>query len=348
MTNSIAAQAKPSLKFGWVLGCRNDMLFIFGPTLVTYAIFAWFARQSEAGAVFLLATILYAVNVFHQGATWFHYFDRRNRSYYLSKEKWMWYVATPILVLAGTLLLAKFCMPALIFIFIVWGIQHVVQQNMGILLLYHNHDSGEAIVNRNLEVRTQHAGAVFFTAIFFARLFIRDALPPQVVNGVILATFLFFAVSVAQYVIDLSSQVRRGAQLNVPALLFWLVAVLFLLPTAFWGSSYQLAILVPSFLHWMQYIGVNLVLVERKYEDAVQTENLPFNRPMLLFLGFCTLLVAVQFGSITYGSMLAEQRNFWSAMYMGLGMVHYALDGCIWKFREPFNRKNILPFLVKR
>ncbi len=347
MTQSIAFPLKPSVKFCWLFGWQTDCLYIFLPSIIVFAMFGWFSRQTTVPDLTLLALLLYSVNVFHQGGTLFHFFDRRNRAYYSSNENRLNYVIIPLLAGVGGMALYCYSMPLLTAIFIVWSMQHNVQQNMGINLLYHNQNCGEAIVERTKDVRSQHAAAFFFLSIFFSRMYVRDSLPPVVMQFVIACTGVYFAYAVGVYLWDLFSQLRRGAYLNVPSLMFWLISIFFLFPLAAFGGSYVVAALVPSFLHWLQYIGINYVLIKRKYESGSERENLPVNRPVVLFVSFCSLLVLFQFGSVAYGTLFTEHKNFWSALLMSTGFVHYALDGRIWKFRESFNRKNILPFLVR-
>ena len=301
----------------------------------------WHLFQDDSGTVDRLAILLYSVNVFHQGGTLFHFFDRRNRAYYSSNENRLNYIILPLLAGVAGMVIGYFSMALLSALFIIWSMQHNVQQNMGINLLYHNHNKGEAIVARDKEVRSQHAAAYFFLCIFFWRMYVRDSLPPIVMQCVVAATFLYFAYAVSVYVlVTLAGQVRKGAYINrIPSVMFWLISIFlssFLSPLL--AGSYVVAALIPSFLHWVQYIGINYVLIKRKYASEGETENLLIKRPMLLFVGFCSLLVLVQFGSITYGTMFTEHKNFWNSLLISTGFVHYALDGRIsGKFREAYS-----------
>ncbi len=75
------------------------------------------------------------------------------------------------------------------------------------------------------------------------------------------------------------------------------------------------------------------------------------NQISRLFGSFAALILLVQFGSYLFFNYHFPQGNYskvWNCAFLGLGMVHYLLDGFIWKFREPFNRQAMLPYLVQR
>ena len=62
-----------------------------------------------------------------------------------------------------------FCPPLILGIWFVWSIQHLVQQNIGILLLYHNARANEVVVNRKTETLSVQVSAVLFSLLFIRR-----------------------------------------------------------------------------------------------------------------------------------------------------------------------------------
>lgn len=108
---------------------------------------------------------------------------------------------------------------------------------------------------------------------------------------------------------------------------------------------------IPSLLHWLQYIGLNYVMVKRKYSDE-QAKYLPFgnlNGVQSLTI-VCAVILFFQYGIFLFCLNRWPQENLmhmWSACFLGTGLVHYLLDGFIWKFREPFIRQAMLPYLVR-
>jgi len=95
MTQSIATPLKPTFRFCWLLGWQIDCLYIFVPSVIAFLLFGIFSRTTVE--LSMLAVLLYSVNVFHQGGTLFHFFDRRNRAYYSSNENRLNYIILPLL-----------------------------------------------------------------------------------------------------------------------------------------------------------------------------------------------------------------------------------------------------------
>jgi hypothetical protein len=161
-----------------------------------------------------------------------------------------------------------------------------------------------------------------------------------------------FVASVALYLWSLFSQVRQGAYLNMPAFLFWLVSILFFVPFALPLGNFDVCWILPSLMHWWQYIGLNYVIVKFKYTSEEETQYLPANRPVLVFAAVCGVVLLLQFGSYCFFNHEFPQKQYmsiWSSFFLGLNMVHYLLDGFIWRFREKHNRDAVLvPLLNAR
>jgi hypothetical protein len=228
--------------------------------------------------------------------------------------------------------------------------QHLVKQNTGILLLYHNHKAGEAVVGRDLELNSQYASNIFFALYFFNRVilpgigdYVRQTV--MVLSMIVLVFALYYAV---EYIRQLYGQVKKGAPLNVPALCFWFLSLMWLMPVAFLGKSYFDGILIPNVMHWIQYIGLNYLLVKNKYSDPVRLGWLPLKHPMLVFLAVCLGVVAIYeaagLGTLITALSLPMLRAL-QGVILGLSNVHYFQDAYIWRFREEFNRNAMLPYL---
>jgi hypothetical protein len=164
--------------------------------------------------------------------------------------------------------------------------------------------------------------------------------------------FVSFAGTTLLYLWHLSSQVKQGAYLNMPAFFFWIASILFLLPFALPISNFDVGWILPSLMHWWQYIGLNYVIVKCNYADEHQRQFIPSQRPILFFIGFCALITLIQYGPyafLHFQSPQIQYMNVWNSLFLGLGMVHYLLDGFIWRFREQYNREALLvPLLNAR
>lgn len=351
---SATLSAQDKIKYPWMLSCQEDLIYFLTPNILAFAIYimALVSPSRFAGAIALML-IFYAGNVIHQGATWFHYMDKRNREYYLGTTKQrVKFIVLPILVLTLAIVGGIVWYPFVWLVYMAWSLPHFTQQNAGILLLYHNHKQGEAIVPRNLEMRSQQLAGLFFYLVAIHRCSLGNtdvAVASSLLCGIVGVAAL---VGVLMYLANLFTQVRNGAYLNMPAFLFWIASVLFFLPFALPGiMDFEALWILPSLMHWLQYVGLNYVLVRRKYAEPKQIENLPVKKPIVFFVGFCLSILVIQYGSFLFSHAAWPEKpllSIWSSVFLGLGMVHYLLDGFIWKFREPYNRETILTYLVEK
>jgi hypothetical protein len=352
MSNTIAT-TKVQLRYPWMFGRVFDMTFFFVPIFFGIALFMLSHSPLAASSFFwaILASTAFGAGPFHQGPTWFAYFDKKNREHYLSnpKKRIIFFVA-PFAIILLTILGARYAWTLTIGIWMLWSVQHLVQQNVGILLLYHNHGKGEAIVPRPLEVRTQHAAALSFGLLFFNRVVMNYEFP-VFMNTLLGASLAYTLIVSAKYIMELRTQIKSGAYLNVPATGFWVMSMFSLWPLAFLGKSFDDGYLIPLTVHWFQYIGLNYILVKNKYSGtADQLGNLPLAKPFILFFAICLAFVAINFGlSYTERSQILVtdwERSIVLGLILGLGLVHYFLDAFLWRFREPYQRQAILPYLI--
>jgi hypothetical protein len=249
-----------------------------------------------------------------------------------------------------------------------WGIQHFVQQNFGITLLYHNKNNNEAIPHRNLILRSLWSPAILFTAWFFYKLLsnMKDtgstavtvaastkavvSAPTEIWAIVVFSILAVVAlVDVSRVLLDIRKQVTTGARVNVPAFMFWLLSVLYFVPYIFPWQTIETVALIPGTMHWFQYIGLNMILVKQKYNETDRKSDIP--------CGAIALMTVLCVGSTLFFLFSrGMQQNFavdsfnWRLLlgvYFGLANVHYFQDAFFWKFREQFQRESIMPFLMK-
>lgn len=366
LTNSLAKDRTITIKFPWMFDRNYDLFFFFISFfigLLSYLLASSSIAASSALLAFLIPTS-FGLGPFHQGPTWMSYFDAKNREWFRSHvKKRMIFFAGPPLIMVCSIAGMFFCKWLIVAIWLLWSIQHLVQQNVGILLLYHNHNRGEAVVDRETEIRSLHIAAVFFTLMMIRRLYFGEN-PSMILDGIVVITglaTLFFAVI---YISQLTAKIKAGAYLNMPALIFWLLSILCMLPMGLLGKNFAIAFLAPVTWHWLQYIGLNFRLVKNKY--VVVPENnaaLPMAKPLLLFFGICFGVTAINLflmsqSTIPSGSSydLAKTAahapdqliNLFLGTVIGLALCHFFLDAFIWRFREAYPRQAILPYLKSK
>jgi len=338
-------------KFVWMFGQKLDLAFFFLPVILAPLIFLLsqldtFAKTALWGLIVLNA---FGLGDFHVGITWFNYFDRKNWNYYSnSVTRRMTYLFAPSAIVILTVV-GMFLCPGLVFlVYVCWSIQHLVQQNVGLLLLYHNHGQNEAIVPRTLEVRTLHLAAIFYSLLFAQRILFTQVASSPVWKAVVIGIGIAFALAVVLYLKELIQQVCNGAYLNASAFLFWCLSMYFFVPFAFFGKSYSDAILIANIMHWAQYVGIMYVLVRRKYRNE-QLSNLAWRYPIALFcilgLSMVALLDISRALPLTIIHNCPTLATSALGFVLGMGMVHYFQDAFMWRFREPYYRETVLSYL---
>ncbi len=352
MTSSVITKDGVRFEYPWMFGRNYDLLFFFLPAVLGLALFSVWRFTSLGSSVLWTILLLeaFGAGAFHWGPTWFAYFDKKNRDYWKTQPVKMtvFYFGPPILMTVS--ILGNVYIPWLIqLLTMIWALQHLIQQNVGILLLYHNQGRGEAIVDRPTEMRSQQVPAIFFAAIFYWRYFFGA---PQnelcyFLGAVLLAASTYY---VGKYIYVFSKQVREGATINVPALMFWALSVLAFLPFAFFGKRFDDSFLIPVTMHWFQYIGLNYMLVRNKYLTGEDNRiNLPKFSPLALFLITCgmgVLTLAIIKVGLHMPGVTPVMTQVIAGVYLGVANIHYLLDAFLWRFREEHARKTILPFLL--
>lgn len=347
MTSSSLAAQNAKLYYPWMFGRTYDLAFFFCPIVLAFACFALVQNNLIAqGVMFMVVTNALGIGPMHQGPTWFFYLDKKNRAHWL--EDWkrgLIYFAGPPLVF-GLSVLGAFYAPGLNFLVTTsWGIQHFVQQNFGILMLYHNKGTAEALPPRNLMLRSLWAPAFFFSAFYVWRLIFKSA-PVWQAHAILAVIGIWALVEIFVYLKELRRQVAQGAKINVPAFLFWALSVIYFAPFALLAVDETTAFVIPGTLHWVQYIALNWMLVRFKYVEE-RKADLPPGNPVflmilvsLIFYGLWLAVVAAKYGDTSHVKLM-------NGLLIGMSNVHYYQDAFLWRFREKFQRESILPYIMK-
>ncbi len=350
---SVSSKAQ-SIRFDWMFSPWQDLLFFFLP--IPFAFLAFFvALHFNATSALLYAIItqeILGLGTFHQGATWFHFIDKVNRNHYLSTTKGKFlFIVAPVALFFATAF-GSLVLPALtFFIYVCWSLNHAVQQNIGLLLLYQNgKDGNEARIPREIQAWSQRWMALCFSLMYFRKALLGGTPLFDMSFYVVAACGLIGIGYVIAYFVKMASELRSGKHMNFPAFAFWLVCVSYLVPFGFLSENYDFALMIPLIVHWCQYIGINYVVVQRKYGPE-RIENLPMGKPVLLFAIVGLSVVGLGLAIFGLEQVFAQDqvaKNLLRGSLLGMGMVHYYLDGFIWRFRDQFPREAMLPYLVRR
>ncbi|HNB23805.1 MAG TPA: hypothetical protein PKZ32_15425, partial [Candidatus Melainabacteria bacterium] len=342
MTSSILTKEGVNLEYPWMFGRSYDLLFFFFPALLGLALFSLYRYTSLGTSALWTALLLeaFGAGAFHWGPTWFAYFDKKNRDYWITQpvKSAVFFWGPPVLFavcISGNV----YCPWLITLITMIWALQHLIQQNVGILLLYHNQGRGEVIVDRQTEMRSQQVPAIFFASIFYWRSFFGAPINALClfIGGTLGICALYY---VCKYLFLFSKQVKEGASINVPALGFWVLSVLAFLPFAFFGKKFEDSFFIPVTMHWFQYIGLNYMLVRNKYAAGESSEdnriNLPNFSPILLFFITCSvgvLLLAIIKLTLHMPGVSPTMTQMIAGVYLATANTHYLLDAFLWRFR---------------
>ncbi len=352
MTSSSAAESEKSLfYFPWMASPQFDLLWYFCPIFVAIVATVLLDQFKflAAGLMMVFIVNAFGVGPMHQGPTWFFYFDKKNLEYWSADKKRLFvYFVGPVLVGVGSIALAVMVPWLGLVVTTLWGVQHFVQQNFGMTMLYHNKDANEALPNRKLLLRSLWTPTIFFTTIFYYRLLSPVPVDMWAIGAFSIMGFVAL-VDILRYVLDMKRQVSTsGVRINAPALMFWLVGVLYYVPFIFPGQRFETAYLIPGTMHWFQYIGLNLILVKHKYDDQERKNDIPCGANLLmtiLCVGSLFIVLATR-GYQQEFSMDSVMFRVLTGIYVGLSNIHYYQDAFFWRFREKHQRDSIMPYLM--
>ncbi len=338
-----------NFRFGWLFGRNHDLVYFYLPILVYLAAMSCLNSKilllSAVGA-FVYYEVFMPLGPFQTGATFIHYFDKRNQSRFFGSWKNIGlYIIAPIIIYALSVFSMVYLAGLFAFIYIIWTVQHLTQQNVGMLLLHRDGLGKDAAVSKTLEARTQQIPAVLFSCVFLERQF---HFPQPIVSACFAATLCITVLACVVYLSKLYDEAKNGATINASATMFWFVSVWFFLPMGFFGDNLLTASLLPRLVHWTQYIGLNYLLVKRKYRAETNKKYFPSAHPVLVYFVLCTAM-AIFVQSIDYYRYVPSTPLFWQTwlpgVVFGFSTVHYFQDALIWRFRHQYNREAILPFL---
>src|SRR5579883_1780888 len=170
-------KAQSMLGFDWMFSPWQDLLYFFLPVPFAFMLFCGAQAFQSTNALLyaVIAQEILGLGAFHQGATWFHFLDKDNRDYYFAGVKGkLLFVAVP-LALFLSFVIGEMYIPAVaFFVYVCWSLNHAVQQNIGIMLLYQNSKAqNEAKIPRDIQVWSQRWMALCFSFLFFKRMLLQ-------------------------------------------------------------------------------------------------------------------------------------------------------------------------------
>lgn len=343
-----ASLSRPRFSCNWLFGFKQDLIIFFLPCLISISLL-W---ASDTGLFFAFtwgfftAEIAPLIGWFHGGSSWFHYLDEDNRGYFNeTTKKFVIYFIMPAVIVLTSIALHFYFYVLIMVLYMMWTVQHLTQQNVGILLLYRSNSPTESNISRRFEARTIQLPAVLFGFTFLARNIYM--LPDSSCTMLLAISVIVTTALSCVYLFLHIKQANEGKCINLSALAFWQLSVWFFLPLAVFGKTFAQAMVLPLMAHWCQYIGLNYILVSRKYEEKNHVKFFR-SKPLIVYLVLCAcfaiaIVMTEKFSN--NAAIAAWIRQVLTGTVIGLSLVHYFQDFFIWRFREPFLRKALLVYL---
>ena len=347
-TATLSSPARQRAQPSWIISERADLLgFSLGGAAAGYLFWALW-RFAHIPLLLLVAIWAVVFDETHGFATISRtYFDAEERS---RRGRWLW----------GSLAFFFAIGPVLILLHLgdwlelgteMWGYYHIFKQHYGFMMIYKKK-------NRDFASEDNRIDKIFFAAAFYYPFLLyplhdREAAsllpftPPARVASIFENVLLFLLIlATLAYVVRQWTKWRRGMSLNWPKQILFAAAI----PINFVLFRSAMPLLgvyaAVTIFHNIQYHRLVWFYNQNKYgRDAVQAKKYGLatliNSRWLAYLA-CALAYALIFDALPrFGLMgslgLADEglRNqIIFAFFAAPGLLHYWIDGHIWKIRS--------------
>ena len=337
----------------WVVSKPFDLIFFLTPTLLSAGFLC--AMTLFPQSVFFLTVFLWlAFAQSHFGSTWAVYFDRVNRDYY-RQHKFTFYVM-PVLLFTGALVLGYYQPAILFFLVPVASFYHVTKQSIGILQLYRIRNKEFSLLERKVETLILFAWGLFFTgcgvtSIDLFNPYLKNFLP--VVLAGLALLFTAAAAGTAFILFHLYKRSENSIQKNI----FLLVSILLYSPYLYTPgiinrtNLFEIATLTSLIPHYMQYVGLVWLINRNKYKPGTKyaegngflsSVSQDFKKIGLWIFGYGAVMTLLYWFPPAAGNKLPV---FLRNIVLASLVIHFYIDAFIWRFRNPFIKETVLPFI---
>jgi len=286
------------------------------------------------GAIYIL------LGLTHFGSTWSFYFDRENLAHF-AENRWVFYYI-PVCILGVAVVLTVAGQRDWIAIITYWfsGF-HVMKQSTGFVALYRSRLGLFDPVDRKID-----NAAVLGTSTYclFARYANRtdfgyEAILQTPTGDVLLAVArAVLAVVLAIWAWRAVGRIRKHGTASIPITLASTASVVMFVPFLY-VHDMRSALMTNLIGHYAQYLGLVWIINRRKYT----ADTLPRYRSGFLSAvsqnSAYLLLVLVGYALvIAVGTAVTP-------VFIGLIWIHFFVDRYLFRFRDPFVRQSLLPYL---
>jgi hypothetical protein len=307
---------------------KIDFIFIKFPFIFPAIYFALLYLNPDYEIYIIGFTILLLAEP-HFGATYPIFFDKINKEYFL-KEKIIFYYGTAIVAIIS--LIGFFLFKNLfLLIFFGFNIYHVTKQSIGICKIY-NTNIKELLFQKNY--------LYILNILFFIVGYLRFYNPLINSSNKI---FLIFFIILTILIFTIIQFIKYKSFLNS---LITLTGATIFFPISFVDNPVH-AILMGVTMHYSQYIFITAKVSFGRKNLFYILKNLEFIKFFKSNFFITILLYSLLMGIFSFVPKIINidmLKNLIVIPIIGQ-MLHFYLDGYIWKFSEPHNREVTLKYL---
>ena len=301
-----------------IINKKIDFFFIQFPIIfpLIYFLILYFIPSLE---IYLIAFTLLVLAEPHFGATWPIFLDKQNR-YQIKKNKFT-LILGPILIIFFSLAGFFLFQHLFLLIFYAFNVHHVTKQSAGIIKLYSKNDS---------EKKYQINLIYFINIIFFFVGLLRFYVPIINNNNLIflstISILILTSIAIIQY---LKFKSFSNSLITMTGMLIFYPKCFVLNPVH--------AIILGVTMHYSQYIVITgKVFFGRKNLSAqIKKSFLEVNAKFIIFIMIYGLIMTIFASLGKLGTDLF--KNLIIIPIIGQ-MLHFYIDGFIWKFSDKHNR----------
>ena len=277
----------------------------------------------------LFFTYLFILGETHFAGTWLFFMHPKNRIW-VSNEKYFEFIYIPLLSIPAIIFIILKSIPIALFLILLFNFWHVTRQSIGIIKLY------STIKNINNELIIIYLINLACIIVGISRFVIQLNIIDQNLN-------LFYLTTIIPMILFLGYRLYcLKKKVNIYFIASVLTSIFIYIPLLF-SKSIQDAFILGVGMHYSQYLALVLPINIRKFNSINNSKNnnLPkVVKGIFIYLFIYSLIMVSLTLSKTY-------INFLYLVPVFFQLIHFYIDGIIWKFSSPYLRENIGKYIFK-
>ena len=329
----------PDRPSAWIVNPAFDLGLFIVPIFLALG-YGVLANRIDAVATLGNGAIYVLLGLTHFGSTWSFYFDRVNLRHFAANRWTFFYI--PACIFGIAIVLTVLGQTQAIAIVTYWfsGF-HVMKQSTGFAALYRSRLGISGALDRKLD-----NGVVLGVSTYclFARYADRvdfgyeSFLQTPLADGLLVAARAGLAIALAYWGYRTVRRVADHGRRALPLVLGSVASIVMFLPFLH-VDDLRTALMTNLAGHYSQYLGLVWIINRRKYTG----ETLPRHRST--FLAAISQNVLYLMLVLVGYALVVSVGSAVTPAFIGLIWIHFFVDRHLFRFRNPFVREALLPYL---